>query len=445
VSIVVKHRRGTSAEIAGYTLAVGEIIYNTDDNSLHVGDGLTAGGHKQTIDPTPTAIPKVDAAITASGITPDSGNNDQLAQAIANAGSHFYEDTGGVNTYALDPVAPRETPTEYYVGMPIKFFAANANNGGSVTVEIGSLGPIPVKLDGNLTPAANDISGRTELEVRADAPLTAYVLNPASLVPSETAPVTPFIDGIIPENSTGDVAHDIVFGAGTCTDSTLTKILTVTSPLTKRMDDPWVEGDLNGGMAQGSAGLSADAPFYMFIIGKVGDTTVDFVCDDNIDGTNVLADPNVLIAGYTLLRRVGSFVTDATDNIRKFYYDTDGYTQFVEPFELFTGSTSTAVSGDPVNTPLPPDMRGRFLVTMSTGNDATYTYVMLGIPTDLASVTPSSTARHHIAGYGFSNAETVSNSVIDARVSNTGIIAHKAQAVRSTLGISLIGYTDTRR
>ena len=42
----VKHRRGTSAEIATRTPAAGEIWVNTDDSSIHVGDGSTLGGTK---------------------------------------------------------------------------------------------------------------------------------------------------------------------------------------------------------------------------------------------------------------------------------------------------------------------------------------------------------------------------------------------------------------
>lgn len=42
----IKHRRGSSAEIAAFTPAVGEFIFNTTDNSIHTGDGVTQGGHK---------------------------------------------------------------------------------------------------------------------------------------------------------------------------------------------------------------------------------------------------------------------------------------------------------------------------------------------------------------------------------------------------------------
>lgn len=42
----VKHRRGTSSEIATRTPAAGEIWVNTDDSSIHVGNGSTVGGTK---------------------------------------------------------------------------------------------------------------------------------------------------------------------------------------------------------------------------------------------------------------------------------------------------------------------------------------------------------------------------------------------------------------
>lgn len=40
----IKHRRGNSAEIAAFIPALAELIVNTDDNSVIVGDGVTPGG-----------------------------------------------------------------------------------------------------------------------------------------------------------------------------------------------------------------------------------------------------------------------------------------------------------------------------------------------------------------------------------------------------------------
>lgn len=42
----VKHRRGTNAEVLAGTPAIGELWFNTTDNSIHMGDGVTQGGIK---------------------------------------------------------------------------------------------------------------------------------------------------------------------------------------------------------------------------------------------------------------------------------------------------------------------------------------------------------------------------------------------------------------
>lgn len=52
MSTQVKHRRGTSAEIAAGTPAIGEFWVNTDDSTIHTGDGVTQGGIKGLNNPT---------------------------------------------------------------------------------------------------------------------------------------------------------------------------------------------------------------------------------------------------------------------------------------------------------------------------------------------------------------------------------------------------------
>lgn len=41
---VVKHKRGTTAEIAQYTPAEGEFVYDTETHAIYTGDGATQGG-----------------------------------------------------------------------------------------------------------------------------------------------------------------------------------------------------------------------------------------------------------------------------------------------------------------------------------------------------------------------------------------------------------------
>ena len=42
----VQLARGNSAAVAAYTGPLGELVVNTDDYTLHVQDGTTAGGHE---------------------------------------------------------------------------------------------------------------------------------------------------------------------------------------------------------------------------------------------------------------------------------------------------------------------------------------------------------------------------------------------------------------
>ncbi len=43
----VKHRRGTNADVMSGVPAIGELWFNTTDNTIHMGDGVTQGGVKQ--------------------------------------------------------------------------------------------------------------------------------------------------------------------------------------------------------------------------------------------------------------------------------------------------------------------------------------------------------------------------------------------------------------
>lgn len=107
MAIQVQHRRGTQAENDAFTGAAGELIYATDTDRLFMHDGSTQGGM-----PFPNALDNV---------------NDYYGYASAG---------GTADALTITVLAPLSA---YTTGMEITF-KATANNTGSATANVNSLG-----------------------------------------------------------------------------------------------------------------------------------------------------------------------------------------------------------------------------------------------------------------------------------------------------------------
>ena len=116
------------------------------------------------------------------------------------------------------------------------------------------------------------------------------------------------ISGLVPSNA-ADADHDITISTGRAFDSTETKLLELTSTLTKQIDAAWAAGDNLGGLFSGT--VAADTTYHLFIIEKDLDGSIDAGFDDNVLATNIPA-------GYTAYRRVASFLTDGSANLLEF-------------------------------------------------------------------------------------------------------------------------------
>lgn len=129
-------RRGTTAQMATFTGAQGEIVVDTDKDTVVVHDGATAGGF-----PLASESDVVDGTF------------------------YFNDDTGSgsvANVYILSPKSNTNTPTVYKDGQQFGFITANANT-GPATANFSGLGVLSLKWPGGLDPVAGDISGRVYL------------------------------------------------------------------------------------------------------------------------------------------------------------------------------------------------------------------------------------------------------------------------------------------
>lgn len=129
-------RRGTTAEMLLFTGAQGEVIVDTDKNTLVVQDGITAGGFPLASE-----------------------------QSVANGTFYFNDDTGGgsmADAYMLTPKVNTNTPTAYEDGIQLGFVTANPNTGPS-TADFAGLGVRNIKYADGSDPAAGDVFGRVNI------------------------------------------------------------------------------------------------------------------------------------------------------------------------------------------------------------------------------------------------------------------------------------------
>lgn len=129
-------RRGTTSEILLFTGAQGEVIVDTDKNTIVVQDGITAGGFPLATE-----------------------------QSVANGTFYFNDDTGGgsaADAYLLTPKVNTNTPTAYLDGIQLGFVTANANTGPS-TADFAGIGVRNIKYADGTDPGAGDINGRVNI------------------------------------------------------------------------------------------------------------------------------------------------------------------------------------------------------------------------------------------------------------------------------------------
>jgi hypothetical protein len=228
----------------------------------------------------------------AAGITLSDSDNFQLAKSVANqsATGDFYTGGGTATAYVLTTIAPRQGLTAYTVGARVRYIASVTNT-GAATVNINSVGVVNIVHDDGSALKAGQIVQNNIITLVYNG--TAFVLIDDGRGSGYTASLArDYRSGCLVSNNTTDAAHDLDVTAGDWRDSTNTVNLKLLTAMTKEFDSTWAVGTGNGGMAQG-ASLSGNNGYYLFLVGGIGKTT-DVIADDNLAGTNVLADTNVI-------------------------------------------------------------------------------------------------------------------------------------------------------
>jgi microcystin-dependent protein len=127
---------------------------------------------------------EIENLITSTDATLSGASAVQLQQAVAvySSGADFYVDTGAANSYVLEAIGSKESPTAYFDGMRIRFIPDNSNS-AAATVNVAGIGPIAMASDTSATALiAGAVVAGTEIELYYHAFNTTFVISNISPV-----------------------------------------------------------------------------------------------------------------------------------------------------------------------------------------------------------------------------------------------------------------------
>ena len=236
----------------------------------------------------------------------DGDDDYQLAKAISDysAVGAYYSDSGVANNYILSAIDFREGITAYKAGQVIRFNPVNTNTGAS-TVNVHSLGSIPILDEQDNPLTGSEMVGGWEYKIRYNSSLVSFnllndvVFNPHGIYAS----MSHNVDRLFMSVNVGAPTTTWDFTSGKCADSERKFIIINPSTFTKNVALPWEPGSGNGGRAT-SVPFAATGLYHSFALSKV-DGTFDIGFDSNPTGAAI--GPEAALDGYVKFRRINSF------------------------------------------------------------------------------------------------------------------------------------------
>ena len=153
------------------------------------------------------------------------------------------------------------------------------------------------------------------------------------------------IDGLTLSNYVINPNNGIDIDVGICVDSTKTKLMDLTSILTKRLTIKWAIGTNQGGRPS-TVSLSSNTWYHVFLIMKT-DGTVDAGFDTSLTAANLLT-----ASGFTYYRRIGSVRTGSDSNLLGFIQTGDDFMWKTQIVEYSSTAPPTTLTDLTLTTPL---------------------------------------------------------------------------------------------
>ena len=138
----------------------------------------------------------------------------------------------------------------------------------------------------------------------------------------------------------------------------------VAGSFTKQIDATWVQGTGNGGRPSATVSLVPNAWYHYHALSSADGSVVDFGFDGSPYAVELFTDTNVIAAGLTKYKRLGSVRTDASSNILGFTQTGNDFEFDVPVSDVDTSDPGAAALTRTIMTPLGVQTRANINVTL---------------------------------------------------------------------------------
>jgi hypothetical protein len=201
--------------------------------------------------------------------------------------------------------------------------------------------------------------------------------------------VVPFIDGLTLSNNATDVLKDIDISAGSASDATRAKIMTLASGLTKKLDAAWAVGT-NAGALDGSESVpgtpDASTWYHIWLIMRSDTGVVDILASES-------ATAPTMPTNYDYKLRIGAVLFDATPDLVKFRQKGDHFSWDLGVTDVNNVNGSSAGATVSLTVPLGVVVQAETIFSLNgLGSGANDNSLLT--PLVMTNVNPSSTNFH---------------------------------------------------
>lgn len=366
-------------------------------------------------------VTNLETSITSSGQPLTTNDPNQLSRALArySHAGHYAIDTGTTNAYVLVTSSNFLQPVGYFPGMTLNFIATTPNT-GACTVNAFGIGTVPLVDNYGQPLREGDISLNQHITIR-------YIASSFVLVNTEltTAELRPKLGELQLANNPVDAANVVDCTSGSVRAENGTVRMFLPTAFTKRLDTAFAVGNTNGGLFSGSK--TANTTYHAFLIKRDSDGLTDIGFDTSLIAAN-------RPAGWTYYKRMGSILTDASNNIIRFTHR-GSYFKWHTPI-VDAGPINTATTAVLHTLTLPTGLEVRAEVSVSHGDAGTgNTYNNYGLITSPLDNDTTPTAL-------FKNFEAKRQNIVpwdNSQNSNYWIITDTNARIRTRFTVALTG------